>query len=165
VNPPAVIGNPCKEKNRGDYSMQYSIRKADLKDISDLSDLYHDFIGKHSDVDKMYVQLKVITLNPNYYVAVADNGVKVIGTAMGIICYDLVGDCGTFMLIENVLIAPEYQGFGIGKALMKSIEKFGIENQCKYVILISESKREGSHEFYQAIGYTPEQKGFKKTLN
>ncbi|MNP76544.1 putative acetyltransferase [compost metagenome] len=68
------------------------------------------------------------------------------------------------MLVENVVVTPEYQGQGVGKALMNSIERFGLDNQCKYVILVSESKREGSHEFYNAIGYTTDQKGFKKKI-
>jgi len=140
------------------------IRKADMKDIDDLSDLFQDFIGKDSNRAKMEEQLKRINASENYYVAVADDGGKAIGTAMGIICYDLVGECGTFMLVENVVVAPDYQGRGIGKALMNQIERFGKENQCKYVILVSENKREGAYEFYKAIGYTTDQNGFKKTL-
>ncbi|MBA9086203.1 putative N-acetyltransferase YhbS [Fontibacillus solani] len=144
--------------------MQYFIRRADTKDIDDLSNLFVDFIGKDSDKDKMEEQLRRINENSNYYVAVAEAGSRVIGTAMGIICYDLVGDSGTFMLVENVVVAPDYQGHGVGKALMNSIERFGLDNQCKYVILVSESKREGSHEFYNAVGYTTDQKGFKKKI-
>ncbi|MCM3700567.1 GNAT family N-acetyltransferase [Paenibacillus macerans] len=144
--------------------MQYIIRRAELRDIEYLSDLFHDFIGKDFNKDKMKKQLKTINENSNYFVAVADNSNKVIGTAMGVICYDLVGECGTFMLVENVVVAPDYQGYGVGKALMNCIESFGADNQCKYVILVSESGREGSHEFYKAIGYTTDQKGFKKKL-
>ncbi|SDG39326.1 hypothetical protein SAMN04488542_1405 [Fontibacillus panacisegetis] len=76
--------------------MQYFIRRADTKDIDDLSNLFVDFIGKDSDKDKMEEQLRRINENSNYYVAVAEAGSRVIGTAMGIICYDLVGDSGTF---------------------------------------------------------------------
>ncbi|MGZ7440816.1 GNAT family N-acetyltransferase [Paenibacillus sp. TH7-28] len=144
--------------------MQYFIRRAEPKDIEYLSDLFHNFIGKDSNKDKMEEQLKIMNENPNYFVAVADNGIKVIGTAMGVVCYDLVGECGTFMIVENVVVASDAQGYGVGKALMNRLESFGADNQCKYVILVSESEREGSHEFYRAIGYTADQKGFKKKL-
>jgi N-acetylglutamate synthase-like GNAT family acetyltransferase len=88
--------------------MEYFIRRAELKDIDYLSDLFHDFIGKDSNKYNMKEQLKTINENSNYFVAVADDGNKVVGTAMAIICYDLVGECGTFMLVENVVVAPDY---------------------------------------------------------
>jgi GNAT superfamily N-acetyltransferase len=83
---------------------------------------------------------------------------------MGIVCYDLVGDCNPFMLIENVNVLPKYQGQGVGKLLMQELEDFAQKNHCNYVILVSESKREPSHKFYEAIGYSTDQKGFKKRL-
>ncbi|MNZ54497.1 hypothetical protein D3C78_723980 [compost metagenome] len=52
--------------------MQYFIRRADTKDIDDLSNLFVDFIGKDSDKDKMEEQLRRINENSNYYVAVAE---------------------------------------------------------------------------------------------
>lgn len=140
------------------------VRKAEVSDLEDLSELFHDFIGKASNVHKMEKQLRIIHGDSNYYMAVADDGNKVIGTAMGIICYDLVGECGTFMVAENVVVSPGFQGQGVGKALMQSIESFGRARECKYVILVSEIEREGSHAFYSALGYTDDQKGFKKKL-
>lgn len=144
--------------------MHYEIRRAEIKDIDDLSKLFREFIRRDSNKVKMKEQLEIINKDPNYYVPVAVSDRKVVGTAMGIVCYDLVGDCGTFMLVENVVVAPDFQGRGIGKSLMNAIENFGIEKQCKYVILVSEIEREGSHEFYKAIGYTTDQRGFKKKL-
>ncbi|WP_084653807.1 GNAT family N-acetyltransferase [Paenibacillus zanthoxyli] len=94
----------------------------------------------------------------------ANDGNKVIGTSIGIACYDLVGDCNSFLLIENVVVLPQYQGQGVGKQLMQALEDFGEINHCKYVILVSESKRESSHRFYESIGYSTDQRGFKKQL-
>ncbi|MNC13452.1 Aminoglycoside N(6')-acetyltransferase type 1 [compost metagenome] len=140
------------------------IRRAGLSDLEHLSELFVDFIGKGSNIHRMEQQLKTIQQDANYYVAVADDGRKVVGTAMGIICHDLVGECGTFMVAENVVVAPETQGRGVGKRLMESLEDFGRSRGCKYVILVSEIERAGSHAFYGAIGYTDDQKGFKKKL-
>lgn len=47
---------------------------------------------------------------------------------------------------------------------MQELEEYGRSNDCNYVILVSESKREGSHRFYEALGYTTDQRGFKKRL-
>ncbi|SEO39458.1 Acetyltransferase (GNAT) family protein [Paenibacillus sophorae] len=141
-----------------------TVRKAEIDDIAGLSELFIDFIGKESNLTAMKKQLEVISANPNYYVAVACDGNKLIGTSMGIACYDLVGSCNSFLLIENVVVLPQYQGQGVGKVLMKALEDFGEINHCKYVILVSESKRESSHKFYESIGYTTDQRGFKKQL-
>jgi predicted N-acetyltransferase YhbS len=127
--------------------------------------LFIDFIGKESNLTDMKRQVEVISNNPNYYVAVACDGDKVIGTSMGIVCYDLVGNSNSFMLIENVVVLPQYQGQGVGKILMQTLEDFGRNNQCNYVILVSESKRELSHKFYESIGYSTDQRGFKKRLS
>src|SRR5690606_21875315 len=87
-----------------------------------------------------------------------------VGTAMAILCYDLVGECNTFILVENVVVDPDYQRQGIGRLLMKTIEDFGQQNECKYIILVSEMERHGSHRFYESLGYTSDQQGFKKRL-
>jgi predicted N-acetyltransferase YhbS len=121
-------------------------------------------LGRESNLSAIKAQIEIISNNEKYYVVVACDGNEVIGTATGIICYDLVGDCDRFMLIENVVVLPTYQRKGVGKLLMKELEVFGEKNQCKYIILVSEAKRESSHKFYQEIGYAADQRGFKKSL-
>ncbi|WP_223066320.1 hypothetical protein [Paenibacillus caui] len=51
--------------------MSFSVRKAEKKDVHDLSRLFYEFIGKESDVHAMQQRLEDISGNPNYYVAVA----------------------------------------------------------------------------------------------
>ncbi|TDF93727.1 GNAT family N-acetyltransferase [Paenibacillus piri] len=53
---------------------------------------------------------------------------------------------------------------GAGRLLMRTLEEFGYKQNCSYVILVSESKREPSHAFYEWIGYSADQRGFKKRL-
>jgi GNAT superfamily N-acetyltransferase len=144
---------------------QFTVKKAEAVDAIGLSELFVDFIAKESNITAMKKQIEVISNDPDYFVAVACEGDKVIGTSMGIVCYDLVGDCNPFMLIENVVVLPQYQGQGAGRLLMQALEKFAQENRCSYVILVSESKREASHKFYESIGYSTDQRGFKKRLN
>ncbi len=141
-----------------------TVRKAEKDDVVGLSDLFVEFIGQGSNLTAMKQQIEVLSANSNYYIAVAIDRDKVVGTSMGIVCYDLVGNCNPFLLIENVVVLPEYQGQGVGNLLMQTLEDFGIINHCNYVILVSESKRESSHKFYEAIGYSTDQRGFKKRL-
>lgn len=145
---------------------KYIIRKAEINDVTDLSEIFIEFTGENSDTIAMKKQIEVISKNPNYFVAIACDGEKVVGTAMGVVCYDLCGSCKQFMLIENVAVLPAYRGKGIGKLLMQAQEEFGRKNNCKYIILVSESKRIESHKFYESIGYSIGQEyGFKKRLD
>lgn len=89
--------------------MQYTIRRADLNDVVGL---FVDFIGRESNMTAMRAQIEKISSNENYYIAVVCDGNEVIGTATGIICYDIVGDCDQFMLIENVVGSFLKKDFG-----------------------------------------------------
>ncbi|MBP1993753.1 GNAT family N-acetyltransferase [Paenibacillus eucommiae] len=142
----------------------YMIRKAAIDDVNSLSELFIEFTGQKFDTTNTKKQIEMVSQNPCYYVAVACDGDKVIGTAMAIVCYDLVGDCNSYMLIENVVVLSDYRGKGIGKLLMQSLEDFGRENNCSYVILVSGSQRSEAHKFYQSIGYE-KHAGFKKRLS
>lgn len=143
-----------------------TIRKAKTSDAEVLSDLFVEFMGTSSDTEKMKTVLDQIEQNPQYYIPVACDGEKVVGVAMGIVCFDICGTCEPFMLVEDVVVAPDYRGMGIGRQIMQSIENFGRENKCKYVILVSEAKRTDSHKFYDSIGYpSGKEMGFKKRLD
>ncbi|WP_239616781.1 GNAT family N-acetyltransferase [Cohnella mopanensis] len=144
--------------------MDYLIRKANINDIKRLSELFTEFIGVESNPIAMKDQLNLISSNPNYFVAVACDGDQVIGTAMAVQCYDLVGNCNPFLLVENVVVSSAYRGKGTGKLLMKAIEDFGEERECSYIILVSGNQRIQSHDFYKALGYSSENVGFKKRL-
>jgi GNAT superfamily N-acetyltransferase len=145
--------------------MNITIRKVTEEDTNDLSKLFIEFYGTGSDTEKMKQVIGQMNANPAYYVPVACDSDKVVGTAMGIVCYDLCGSCNPFMLIEDVVVLPEYRNKGIGKMLMQALEDFGRQNKCKYVILVSEAERTSSHKFYERIGYPPgKEMGFKKKL-
>ena len=146
--------------------MGIMLRKATPADADQLSTLFIDFTGAPSDIEAMKQKIASLSAKPEYCVAVACDGDLVIGTAMGIVCQDLCGACKPFMLIENVVVDPAYRGQGIGKQLMQYVENFGKDNQCKYVLLVSEAKRTDSHKFYESLGYPPgEEMGFKKRLD
>ncbi|MFC0189472.1 GNAT family N-acetyltransferase [Fictibacillus aquaticus] len=140
-----------------------TIRKAELSDLSFLSDLYTELSGYKTNLDLMKRNFKVISNNPNYFVVVAEDNQVIVGTAMGIICSDLVGNCNPFLLIENVVVTSSFRGKGIGQLLMKFLKKIGNENNCNYVILISGEVRTDAHSFYEKVGYD-KQLGYKKRL-
>ncbi|MBD3921537.1 GNAT family N-acetyltransferase [Paenibacillus sp. PR3] len=144
--------------------MDIIVRRAQKEDARDLSELFVAFIGTESNIEKVQEQLDLINEQSNYWVAVACIDEKVIGTAMGIVCPDIVGECLPYLLVENVVVSPLHQGQGIGTKLMNALEEFAKKNQCAYVILASSETREQAHRFYESIGYQGNKRGFVKRL-
>ncbi len=134
-------------------------------DLPKLSTLFTEFIGTKSNLGKMSSSLDSIMANPNYSVLGAKIEGDLIGSAMGIICFDLVGECNPFMVIENVVVAKHMRNKGVGKALMRALETEALKVNCRYIMLVSSASRVDAHKFYKSLGYeTDGFKGFKKYM-
>ena len=55
--------------------------------------------------------------------------------------------------IENVVTDESYRKKGIGKRVIENAIKYAKEQNCYKVVLQSESKRTGAHNFYEKIGF------------
>lgn len=139
-----------------------NVTKADLPE---LSILFKEFIGVFSNLEKMSLSLDLMMQNQNYVVLGATINNEFVASAMGIICFDLVGECQPFMVIENVVVAKKFRGQGIGKELVRALEQKALAENCHYIMLVSSSSREGAHSFYRSLGYDVDVKGFKKIIS
>lgn len=134
-------------------------------DLESLSELYEELAGKQTDLWKMKENFREMESNSSYIVLTAKEGNLVVGSVMGIICLDIVGECKPFMVIENVVVKSAWRERGIGAMLMKEIEEIGRKRNCYYTMFVSGSHRKESHQFYEAIGYDLDfVQGFKKYL-
>ncbi|AOO63841.1 GNAT family N-acetyltransferase [Sulfurospirillum halorespirans] len=141
------------------------IAKITKNDLPQLSTLFMEFIGIKSNLDKMSSSLDVIMANPNYSVLGAKIDGDLVGSAMGIICFDLVGECQPFMVIENVVVAEHARGKGVGKALVSALESEASKAHSHYIMLVSSASRVDAHGFYKSQGYdTDGFRGFKKYI-
>ena len=63
-------------------------------------------------------------------------------------------------------VQSDYQGRGIGRALMKAVEEAAVLKGKSGVRVNSGAQREAAHRFYQAIGYQKikQQANFRKNL-
>lgn len=140
------------------------VEKIKASELEQLSKLYCQLVNKESLMEKMIESFYKIDNSPNYYLLGVKEENKLIGSAMAIICYDLVKDCRPFMVIENVIIDKDYRGKGNGGILLKKIEEIAKENNCYYIMLLSNKNRIKSHHFYTKHGYSCDNIGFKKYL-
>lgn len=104
-------------------------------------------------------RLEYILNSPDYILLVAREGDTVLGTVTGICCRAL---SMPFLVIEDVVVREDCRGKGIGKQLMNELDRFAMEKECEYAILVSSGFRQGAHSFYEKLGFTEDVRGFRK---
>ncbi len=141
------------------------IRKMIVDDIPKLALLYNQFWNEDSCVETMIKQFEKLQRSDNYVLLSAVLDGELIGSAMGIVCEDLYGKCEPFMVLENVIVDKNHRRKGVGKALIREIEKYAVDSNCTQIILVTETDRVDACNFYASVGYNPNaNKGFKKKL-
>lgn len=136
------------------------------ENLTALNELYRELSGRSSDPVKMGEVFGFIRRDPRYHLLGAFGEEGLLGTVMGIVCYDLVKDCRPFMVVENVVVARSARGRGIGAQLMRELESRAEANGCAYLMLVSGAERKEAHAFYEALGYRQDRaEGFRKKLH
>lgn len=146
--------------NRREQVQITTIRQSDL---SALSQLYGILFPTTTPLTRMRQIFNKIKLNPDYILLGAKAENRLIGSAMGVTCTSLLGDCRPFMVIENVVVSPESRNQGIGKALLQELELHAATRNCCYALLVSSIGQEFACGFYRSLGYNMDDyRGFKK---
>ena len=141
------------------------IRKMIKEDIPQLEILYRLYWNEKSDIEKMKEKFDEINKREDYILLSAEENNKLTDSVMGIVCQELYGPCKPFLVVENLVVAKDAQRKGVGKALMAEIEKFAKKQDCRQIILVTESDREDALSFYPAIGFPKgTNSGFKKKI-
>ncbi|HXV66815.1 MAG TPA: GNAT family N-acetyltransferase [Nitrosopumilaceae archaeon] len=99
-----------------------------------------------------------IKSNPNHLVYVAISGDKVVGSTTMLIEPKFIHEGGNVGHIEDVVIAKEYQGKGIGEKLVQSLLEFAKENNCYKTIL---DCSDDVKPFYEKIGFKRHSNGMR----
>jgi GNAT superfamily N-acetyltransferase len=143
-----------------------SLKEIEFGDLGALNDLYHELVERPADPQKLEQVFKLVKADSRYILlgAFVDGELK--GSVMGIVCYDLVGDCRPFMVIENVVVSSRARRQGVGKKLMTAMEEKARERDCWYMILVSGEQRKEAHIFYESLGFRDEKvEGYRKHLS
>ena len=142
------------------------IRKIKEADLEGLQKVYLELCEDESNLEQMKEKFRAIDGNEDYYLLWAEVEGKIVGTVMGIVCHDLVGNFKAFMTVENVVVMENYRGRGICKALFQELERIAIERECTYIYLVSGETRKVAHQMYHKLGFRSDNVvGFRKYLN
>ena len=81
------------------------IESARPEDAAALAPLMDQLVDTPSEVPLVEQTLARILADPAYHLLVAREKGQILGTMMGILCYDLTGRCDPFLVVENVVTA------------------------------------------------------------
>ena len=143
-----------------------SIACVTKEDLKELAALYEELVGEETNFEKMNQIFEWMQTNPHYILLGAKYNGKLVGSVMGIVCLDMVGQCNPFMVLENVIVSDAHRNMGIGRKLMEEIERIAKERECFMIEFVSSGFRKDAHKFYESVGYKLDAvKGFRKFMN
>lgn len=135
-----------------------SIREATITDFEAINLLNESSLGYAFDLYETKKQLQKILKKSYYKVFVAEVNSVVIGYVHGS-DYD-----NTFSKsLKNIMgisVLKSWQGKGIGKLLLNTIEEWAKEDNCSGVRLVSGLERTSAHLFYEHCGYQKRKEQF-----
>jgi GNAT superfamily N-acetyltransferase len=110
--------------------------------------------GSSFNLDEAREHLAHLRAWPNFRLLVAVADGEVAGT-YALLIMDKLGKRGTPAgVVEDVAVAPNRQGQGIGKAMMAHALEECRKAGCYKLALSSNVKRESAHRFYESLGFT-----------
>ena len=102
---------------------------------------------------------------PHYTLYVAERDDRIAGTYAFLVMHNL-GHLGTpSAIVEDVVVAPELHGQGVGQAMMRHAIAAARAAGCYKLMLSSNAKRERAHAFYEALGFTRHGYSFRIDLD
>jgi GNAT superfamily N-acetyltransferase len=90
---------------------------------------------------------------PNYTLYVASVENRIVGTFSLLIADNLAHRGALSGIVEDVVVAVEEQGKGIGKQMMRFALERCREHGCYKMALSSNARRTAAHRFYDSLGF------------
>jgi len=140
----------------GDYFMSVAIRPATSDDLPRLLELYQLLgVGAEPELglDQARRVFDALASVPGHDVYVAESEDVVVGTFGLIFIGGLAHGARCFGLVEDVVVATDARGQGIGKAMMRFAMQRCAERHCYKLALSSHLRREAAHRFYEGLGF------------
>jgi GNAT superfamily N-acetyltransferase len=132
------------------------VRKAKAADIPAVLGLYAQpdlDDGNVLTVDQGVALFERFARYPDYTLYVAEQDREVVGS-FALLVMDNLGHLGSPSgIVEDVVVAPDRQGNGIGQAMMRFALERAHEKRCYKLMLSSNAKRARAHAFYESLGY------------
>ena len=150
----------------------YSVRKAELKDLRKIIELYaeQDELSQarenlSSDLDQSYLKaFERISQDPNQYLMVVEDPSEIIGTCQLTLMPSLTLRGALRLNIEGVRVAEKYRGQKIGEWMIDQAIQYGKNHGASLVQLTTNKQRLRAKNFYEKLGFVASHEGMKLDL-
>lgn len=135
------------------------IREAGQTDLENVLALYSAIEDNPSDVltvDEAKAVWAQFARYPSYRLWVACDTAHqdaVVGTYALLVMHNLAHRGAPSAIVEDVVVAPDQQGRGIGRQMMAHAMQQAREAGCYKLALSSNLRRKGAHAFYESLGF------------
>lgn len=136
--------------------MVIGIRPAEVADLPRLLELYRLLdVGPEPVLGAEQARriFEALTADPDHAIFVAESGAGVVGTFALIFLGGLAHGARSHAIVEDVVVATEARGQGIGEAMMRFAMQRCAERRCYKLALSSHLRREEAHRFYERLGF------------
>jgi GNAT superfamily N-acetyltransferase len=148
--------------------IEVAIREAEEADLPAILSVYRGAgldSARTLPLDEAHVVFRRIKSYPDYKIFVATHDSAVVGTFALLIMDNLVNGGLPSGVVEDVAVAAEYQGQGIGKQMMNFAFERCRQRGCYKLVLSSNEKRQAAHQFYESLGFVRHGFSFRVNLN
>ena len=135
-----------------EQSLGLTIREAgagDLDAVAEILSLLHDPSTAVRDPELWQRMIST----PGRAILVAEMGGKAVATCDLTVVPNLTHEGKPWAMLENLMVAPGGRRRGVGRALMREVERRAREAGCYKLQLVSGARRSQAPLFYKAIGY------------
>lgn len=133
-----------------------TIRPARLADVARLLDLYKllDLAAEpEMPIDRAQARFLDLTSNSRHAIYVAELHKQIVGTFSLIFVGGIPHGARDSCIVEDVVVAPEFQGTRIGKRMMRFAMEQCATRDCYKLVLSSHLQRAAAHRFYESLGF------------
>ncbi len=99
--------------------------------------------------------IEKMAIYPHYHLYVGLRDKRIVATFL-LLIMDKIAHGGTpAAIVEDVVVAADCRGQGIGTDMMQVAAKIALERGCYKLVLSSNKHRTAAHRFYQHLGFEP----------
>jgi GNAT superfamily N-acetyltransferase len=138
-----------------------NLRTAALEDSALIAALMCQ-LGYPASATEIAERIRRFAAIPSERVVVAEQECKLVGV-VSVHLIPLLHATGNLGRITALVVHETVRGQGVGKQLVEDAERWAWSNDCNRIEVTSGDHRDGAHQFYQACGYTFDERRFLKT--
>ena len=136
------------------------IREIEPNELDGLLRLYMQLHGNPfpEKTDELRALWHRILKDPDHHIIVAVEGERIVSSCVCVIVPNLTHGQQPYALIENVITDEAFRGKGLATACLDYARETARAANCYKIMLLTGSKEESTHRFYQRAGYNANDK-------